>query len=446
MLSAPADDPVGPDEAVEGVSGLIPSETWQVLLVCAGAALAAWLLGVLIGVVVRRVGRGSPVTADLSRRGRTPLRALLVLVALTVVLEAADDLGDWAEVVVHVLALSVIATIGWLVAVAVFVAADAWLARYDIDVADNRHARRVRTQISLLRRLAVVVVAVLTVAGMLLTFPGARAAGASILASAGVISIVAGLAAQTSLANVFAGLQLAFTDAIRVDDVVVVEEEWGRIEEITLTYVVVHVWDDRRLVLPSTYFTTTPFQNWTRKESAVLGAVELDVDWTTPFDRMREELDRLVTGNENWDQRVKVLQVTDAVGALVRVRVLVSAQDAGTLFDLRCAVREGLVGWLQREAPHALPRVRNEGAAGYETAGRRGPRPAPDPRTAPRPARPSGRGPATSEGLFTGSLEARKRSQAFSGPSEEDQAERARHDRTAGDEGTAEQERGPSAP
>ncbi|MDP5184371.1 mechanosensitive ion channel [Blastococcus sp. BMG 814] len=396
--------------------------------------------------MVRRVGRGSPVTADLSRRGRTPLRALLVLVALTVVLEAADDLGDWTEVVVHVLAPAVIATIGWLVAVAVFVAADAWLARYDVDVADNRHARRVRTQISLLRRLAVVLVAVLTLAAMLLTFPGARAAGASILASAGVISIVAGLAAQTSLANVFAGLQLAFTDAIRVDDVVVVEEEWGRIEEITLTYVVVHLWDDRRLVLPSTYFTTTPFENWTRKESAVLGAIELDVDWTTPFDRMREELDRLVAGDENWDERVKVLQVTDAVGSLVRVRVLVSAQDAGTLWDLRCAVREGLVGWLQREAPHALPRVRNEGAPGYETAGRRGPRPAPDPRTAPRPARPADRGPATNEGLFTGSLEARRRSQAFTGPSEEDRAERARNDRAAADGGTAEQKPAPPAP
>ena len=127
------------------------------------------------------------------------------------------------------------------------------------------------------------------IAAILMTFPGARTAGASLFASAGLLSVIAGLAAQSALGNVFAGLQLAFTDAIRVEDVVIVGGEWGRIEEITLTYVVVHVWDDRRLVLPSTYFTTTPFQNWTRKESAVLGSVEMDVDWTVPFDEMRGE-------------------------------------------------------------------------------------------------------------------------------------------------------------
>jgi hypothetical protein len=251
---------------------------------------------------------------------------------------------------------------------------------------------------------------------MLLTFPSARAAGTSILASAGVISIVAGLAAQTSLANIFAGFQLAFTDAIRVDDVVVIEEEWGRIEEITLTYVVVHVWDDRRMVLPSTYFTTTPFQNWTRKESAVLGSVEMDVDWTVPLDRMRAELDRLLAGHQLWDQRVKVLQVTDAVGAVVRVRVLVSAKDGPTLFDLRCHVREGLVVWLQREHPTALPKVRNEGLTGFQA-----------------PQRPAGgtgtaRSASPQAGLFTGSAEARERSRAFTGSSEDAPADRAQND------------------
>ena len=258
-------------------------------------------------------------------------------------------------------------------------------------------------------------VAVLTVAAMLLTFPTARAAGAGILASAGVISIVAGLAAQTSLANVFAGLQLAFTDAIRVDDVVVVEDAWGRIEEITLTYVVVHIWDDRRLVLPSTYFTTTPFENWTRKESAVLGSVELDVDWTVPFDEMRTELHRLLEdeggrGPELWDRRVGVLQVTDAVGSVVRARVLVSAQDAGTLFDLRCHVREQLVGWLQREHPAGLPRVRVEGTSAAPSAAR----------ADRRAAAPS----VTDSSLFTGSTEARERSRAFAGPSPEEIADR----------------------
>ena len=343
------------------VHDLMPTETWQVLVLLAAAAVGAWLAGVAVGVLVGRLGRRSPVVAGIARRGRTPLRTLLVLAAGISVLDAAPTTGAWQGPVVRLLGLALIGTVGWFVAVAVFAAADLAVARYDVDVVDNRHARRVRTQISLLRRLAVVVIGVLSAAAMLLTFPAARAAGASILASAGVISLVAGLAAQTALANVFAGLQLAFTDAIRVDDVVVVEEAWGRIEEITLTYVVVHIWDDRRLVLPSTYFTTNPFQNWTRKESAVLGAVELDVDWSTPFDRLRAELDRLLADHPLWDRRVGVLQVTDAVGTLVRVRVLVSAKDGPTLFDLRCQVREGLVVFLQRDLAHALPRVRTEG-------------------------------------------------------------------------------------
>ncbi|SFE18594.1 Mechanosensitive ion channel [Blastococcus tunisiensis] len=393
----------------------MPDETWQLVALLAVAALAAWLVGVLIGVLVRRLARTSVVAADLSRRGRAPLRTLLVLIAVTVVLDAGPALGGWRDPVVRVLGLALIATVGWLLAVAVQVAADMALARYDVDVVDNRHARRVRTQISLLRRLAIVLVVVLTIAAMLLTFPAARAAGAGILASAGVISIVAGLAAQTSLANVFAGLQLAFTDAIRVDDVVVVEDEWGRIEEITLTYVVVHIWDDRRLVLPSTYFTTTPFENWTRKESAVLGSVELDVDWTVPFDEMRTELHRLLEdeggrGPELWDGRVGVLQVTDAVGSVVRARVLVSAQDAGTLFDLRCHVREHLVGWLQREHPEGLPHVRVEGASIAPSAVRAG----------RRPLAPS----SSDSSLFTGSTQARERSRAFAGPSQEEVADR----------------------
>jgi hypothetical protein len=194
---------------------------------------------------------------------------------------------------------------------------------------------------------------------------------------------------------------------MRVDDVVVVDDEWGRIEEITLTYVVVHVWDDRRLVLPSTYFTTTPFENWTRKESAVLGAVEFDVDWSTPFDGMRAELDRLLAESTLWDHRVGVLQVTDAVGMLVRVRVLLSAHDAGTLFDLRCRVREALVVWLQHHHGYALPRIRTEPLrAGSPSA--------------PRSATPS----VEPAGLFTGSSEGRERSRAFTGPGDEVQADR----------------------
>jgi len=195
---------------------------------------------------------------------------------------------------------------------------------------------------------------------MLMTFPAARAAGTSLLASAGVIGAIAALAAQSLLGNVFAGLQIAFSDAIRLDDVVIVEEEWGRIEEITLTYLVVHLWDDRRLVLPTSYFMSQPFENWTRREAALLGTVELDVDWSVPVEELRGELRRILDGTNLWDGRECVVQVTDATGTLVRVRALVSAADAPTLWDLRCLVRERLVRWVRDVEPDALPKLRTQ--------------------------------------------------------------------------------------
>lgn len=246
---------------------------------------------------------------------------------------------------------------------------------------------------------------VLGAAAALMTFPSFSDIGKTLFASAGVLSVVAGLAAQTSLGAAFAGIQIAFSDAVRVGDVVVLEDEWGRIEEITLTYVVVRLWDERRLVLPCTYFTTTPFQNWTRNATELLGTAELDVDFTVPFDEMRAELDRLLHASPLWDQRVGVLQVIDAVDGYVRVRMLVSASNAGALFDLRCDVREGMVAWLQRANPGALPRRRFEQQSGPELNAR-------------------GEGGArrhrqAASRLFTGSPEAERRGRAF------DQAEHA---------------------
>jgi small-conductance mechanosensitive channel len=267
---------------------------------------------------------------------------------------------QWWERVELAMRLVLIGSGAWLLASVLVFLEDLALVRWRTDVADNRTARRMRTQVLIIRRLTVVVVVVVALGAALLSFPGVRAVGAGVLASAGLISIVAALAAQSTLANVFAGLQVAFSDAIRLDDVVIVEDEWGWIEEITLSYVVVRLWDDRRMVLPSTYFTSTPFQNWTRRSSELLGAVELDVDWRLDVDAMRAELDRVLDDTDLWDERAKVLQVTDAVEGLVRVRVLVSAADAGRLFDLRCLVRERLVGWVQDQGEAALPRRRLE--------------------------------------------------------------------------------------
>ncbi len=409
-------------------SALLPTDSgdaalaWLALIVL-GAALVALVLGVIFGVAFRRFGRRWPVAVEVSRRGRLPLRLLLVFIAVHQVFAATTALGGWQDNLLTTLKLAIIATCGWLIAVFVYALENLTLTRFRIDVTDNRRAWRVRTQVTLLRRLSVAVIISVVLASMLLTLPGAKQAGATILASAGFIGIVAGLAAQSSLANLFAGLQLAFTDALRMDDAVVVESEWGRIEEITLTYVVVHIWDDRRLVLPTTYFTTTPFQNWTRKESAVLGTVELDVDWQVPLADLRDELARALDASIIWDKRVGSLQVTDAVGSAVRLRVLVSAVDGPTVWDLRCEIREALVGYLQREHPEALPTIRIQGPLmGRHVASAQTPA-HPDDRE--QTSRPTGGstagGPRESEstrtqGVFTGSSEAIRRARGLVGP------------------------------
>jgi len=442
-----------------------------VVLAIAGALIAALVLAEVVSAAVRTLGRRSWLAENLSRRCRQPVRLVLVVVAswtaLRLVVAAPPEGPGWRPTAEHIALVVLIGGVAWLVGALAFVVEDAAMARYRLDQPDNRHARRVRTQVSLLRRLTVALLVVGAVAGVLLTFEGARTFGAGLLASAGLLSVVAGLAAQTSLANLFAGVQLTFTDAIRVDDVVVVDGEWGRIEEITLTYVVVHVWDDRRLILPSTWFTTTPFQNWTRRAADLLGTVELDLDWTVPVPALRAELVRLLQDCDLWDHRVGVLQVTDATGGYVRVRALASAVDAPTLYDLRCMMREGLVDWLQREHPQALPRQRWQGEGPGAFPGH-----APD-STAPtsQPARPPATGPGdvrdplpttgADDGatptpplgtdlprrrrdsarpgdpsptmlldpgrdsrLFTGSLAAVERSKAFAGPGEDVIAER----------------------
>lgn len=399
-----------------------------------GAVLAALLLAVVIGVLVRSAAKKSFVAADLAKRGKRPLRAVLIVIAVWIALaisvpDATWESSGWMGTIRHVLLIALIGAATWLVGTLAFVVEDAALSRYRVDVKDNRHARRVRTQIQLLRRITVAVLVIVGLAAVLLTFPGVSAFGASLLASAGVLSVVAGLAAQSSLANVFAGLQIAFTDGIRVDDVVIVEEEWGRIEEITLTYVVVHIWDDRRLILPSTYFTQTPFENWTRRAADLLGTVEMDVDWQVPVDELRAELNRLLAETDLWDQRVGILQVTDAVNGWVRLRALASAIDAPTLFDLRCYLREGLVAYLQGSAPQGLPRTRIETTKGAplpagEVAPARRPHPVTGAHAAVEPRPDTGRLDAR---LFTGSVEAMQRAGSFAGPGQDVIAEREEH-------------------
>jgi small-conductance mechanosensitive channel len=235
-----------------------------------------------------------------------------------------------------------------------FVAEDAALQWLRVDVTDNRRVRRVRTQVSVLRRLTALAVSVCAAAAALMTFGELRTLGASLLFSASVVGAIAGFAAQATLSNVFAGLQLALTDALRFDDVVVVNGEWGRVEELTLTNVVLRLWDERRLVLPTSYFTTNPFQNWTRNEARILGDVILHLDYSAPLDELRAEARRLVEASPLWDRREWVLQVVDSTPWSMVVRVLASAADAPSSWDLRCELREKLIGFLRIYYPYAL--------------------------------------------------------------------------------------------
>jgi hypothetical protein len=309
---------------------------------------------------LRRLGRRSAVLEELTEHAHRPFQWFGGTVIVHSAVSFGFPDGQWRGPVTHVLTLALIGIGAWLVAAVLISVEQAALSRLRVDVRDNRHARRLQTQVTLVRRVTVAAIAVLALGAMLMTFPAARIAGTSLLASAGVIGAIAALAAQSLLGNVFAGLQIAFSDAIRLDDVVIVEDKWGRIEDITLTYLVVHLWDDRRLVIPTSYFMSQPFENWTRREAALLGTVELDLDWSVPVEDMREELRGILQDTDLWDGRVSVLQVTDAVNTLVRVRALVSAADAPTLFDLRCLVRERLVQWTRRVHPYAVPRVRTE--------------------------------------------------------------------------------------
>jgi small-conductance mechanosensitive channel len=395
-----------PDEKeLQSATNLAVTLAWV-----AGAVVAAFLLGVVLTWVLRRLGGRSKIINDIATLTRMPVRATLVVFAASIAVQRTSHPTDtWRGWLDHTLLILNIATLTWLLTSLVMVAERRMIAIYagggdDLTDADRRW-RRVRTQVTVLRRLAIAIVVVLGVAAILMTFPAFSDIGTTLFASAGVLSVVAGLAAQTSLGAVFAGMQIAFSGAIRVGDIVELEEGrwWGRIEEITLTYVVVRLWDERRLVLPSSYFTTKPFENWTRNATEIMGSVEFDVDFRVPFNDMRGELDRLLSESEQWDGRRGVLQVTDAVGGVVRVRVVVSAPNAGALFDLRCAIREGLVSWVHRTGgafpmqrmvryePHTVPTAKKS------HVGRNG----------------DGDTERVTSNLFSGSPEADERSRAF---------------------------------
>jgi small-conductance mechanosensitive channel len=237
---------------------------------------------------------------------------------------------------------------------------DYFYHKYDLKKADNLKERKIKTQLQFIRKLTVSLIIVITVAIVLLSFESMRKIGAGLLTGVGIGGIIIGFAAQKSLGNLLAGFQIAFTQPIRIDDVVIVEGEWGRIEEITLTYVVVNIWDERRLILPITYFVEKPFQNWTRVSAQLLGTVFLYLDYSVPIPPLRDELSRILHTNPLWDGRVNVVQVTDNKADTIEIRFLISARTSSDAFDLRCEIREQMIAFVRENYPQSLPRTRIE--------------------------------------------------------------------------------------
>ncbi len=342
---------------------------WTVVVIAVAILVGLILQRVLYWLARRFVHlRDSSQHIPLSRIA-SPAGFVLPLIVVLAVFPALPVSRAVEEPAAHALLLCLIAAIAWLVIRLIGYGEHVVTRRYQVNVQDNLTARRIRTQIELFRRIADAAVLLATTAVMLMTFPAIWSVGASMLASAGVAGLVAGIAAKPALSNLLAGLQIALTEPIRIDDVVIVEGEWGRIEEVNTTYVVVCTWDLRRLIVPLTHFIEKPFQNWTRRSADLIGTVFLHTDYTVPVDEVRSELRRLLEANHLWDRRVCVLQVTDAKDHTIELRALVSAADASILWDLRCAVREALIRFLQERYPEHLPRTRADVRHWSETNG-----------------------------------------------------------------------------
>lgn len=323
--------------------------------------LAALLGHRLLVSLLRRLVRFSSLLSAVLARCERPSRYALPLLALTLGWQGVPEEMPGIAGVQHLSGVLLITALTWTAMAAVRGLAEGVIARHPADVADNLQARRIHTQTRVLARTASTVVLIAGLSFILMTFPKARQLGASLLASAGVAGLVIGIAARSVFSNLLAGLQIALAQPLRIDDVLIIEGEWGRVEEITATYVVLKIWDERRLIIPLQWFIEHPFQNWTRRSAEILGTVMLWVDYTLPVEPLRQEARRLCeAAPELWDGRVCVVQVTEASDRAKQLRILVSAADSGKAFELRCLLRERLIDFIQREYPASLPRVRAE--------------------------------------------------------------------------------------
>lgn len=340
------------------------------ILTAFGIAVAAGLFGQLLYFIGRRMLSETSLTRAMMMRAAKPMGLVWPLVALTVFWEAAPGEFVWLAVVQHATRLALILFVTMSGAGFARGIGDRVLQATEPDIRRGElSARRIYTQAQLLTRMVIFGVSVIGVAAALMTFPGVRQLGASLLASAGVAGIVIGFAARPVLSNLLAGIQIALTQPIRLEDVVIVEGEWGWIEEIKSTYVVVRIWDERRLVLPLQWFIDHPFQNWTRYSSRLIGSVYWWVDYRMPLQPIRDEIKRSCEGAPEWDGRLAMLQVTDSTERGIQLRALVTAPDAPRAWDLRCRVREAVIDMIQRDYPDYLPRLRTELHSSSSAAG-----------------------------------------------------------------------------
>lgn len=283
-----------------------------------------------------------------------------VLLILSVVIISPAIGIDIDHTLGHILTVLLIASIANLCIQAIGLAREILIKNYDVKAVDNLHARKIFTQFRIIERIAVFLIIIFAIAIALMTFDKIREVGVSLLASAGIVGIIVGFAAQKSLSTILAGVQIAIAQPIRIDDAVVVEGEWGRVEEIMLTYVVLKLWDERRLIVPINYFIDKPFQNWTRTSTELLGTILLYTDYSAPVDKMREEFNRILNETELWDKRASALQVTNATDKSMEIRMLASAANSTNTFELRCLIREKMIAFLQQTYPGSLPYTRME--------------------------------------------------------------------------------------
>ncbi|MFI7317413.1 mechanosensitive ion channel family protein [Streptomyces venezuelae] len=329
------------------------------LIVVGGSVVLTVVVGYLVDILLRRADERHHETPlwGLLRRCRVPLQLVLCTAILRGSYEQTKIAKDHSAAISRTLTLVLIGSAAWLVVRIAAAIVESSYARYAAMHRDPARVRRVRTQVTLIQRVVTAIVGVVAVAAMLLTFPAMQAAGASLLASAGILGIVAGVAAQSTLGNLFAGLQIAFGDMVRLGDTVVVNGEWGTIDEITLTFLTVRTWDERRITMPVSYFTSKPFENWSRGGVEMTGTVFFHLDHSAPIALMRDRLHDILRDCAAWDGRDWGLAVTDTTPTTIQVRALVTAKDADDIWTVRVTVREQMIRWLTEHHPYALPRV-----------------------------------------------------------------------------------------